>query len=118
MSKSVQALVTNTVWKPTALSIPADEASYDRRLTGRNLVVSKQGYTGSEVERVYTTPMDQDSNRPELSPLRSPGKIAVQAMLDTTPGEERTGIIERWAESVWQTWEVYTSGWEKPVVNR
>lgn len=65
----------------------------------------EQGYTGSEVQRAHTTLGDRDRSWPELSPPRSPGDITVQAVLDATPGDERTRTIERWAESVWQTWE-------------
>jgi hypothetical protein len=40
-----------------------------------------------------------------MSPPDSPGEITVQKVLDANPEDERTRMIERWAESVWQTWE-------------
>jgi hypothetical protein len=65
----------------------------------------EHGYTGREVQQAHTTLGEQDRSWPELSPPDSPGEITVQKVLDANPEDERTRMIERWAESVWQTWE-------------
>lgn len=73
-------------------------------LVGLYLAV-EHGYSGTEVQRAHVALGELDREWPVLTPPSSPGDVTVKDVVAATPGDARTERIQRWAESVWRSWD-------------
>jgi hypothetical protein len=82
-------------------------------LIGLYLAV-EQGHSGTQVQQAHMTLAERDDQWPELRPPHSLSDVTVQSVLDASPGEERVRNIDRWMESIWQTWD-HAHEWVREV---
>lgn len=76
-------------------------------LVGLCLVVER-GYTGRQVQLAHMALAKRSGKHsPDWPRWERPpctGTVTVRDVLEATPGEDRDGMIRRWAEDVWHHW--------------
>jgi hypothetical protein len=72
-------------------------------LVGLFLHVERQ-FTGKQVQRVHMLLAGRRKQWPRFDPPENRGAISVADVIAAAPGPERDLMIDRWCESVWQTY--------------
>jgi len=64
----------------------------------------EKGFTGKQVQRAHVQMANRSKAWPQLPIPVDRGEVRVEDVLKAEPGPDRDAMIERWCESVWQTW--------------
>jgi hypothetical protein len=64
----------------------------------------EKGYTGKQVQQAHMQMANRPKTWPKLPLPTERGNICIDDVVAAEPGLARDGMIERWCDSVWQTW--------------
>ena len=66
---------------------------------------AEKGWTGRQAQRAHMQLGNRMKEWPAFPPPTEPGPVNVATVLASEEGSERDLTIERWAKSVWASWE-------------